>query len=273
MLKTVTILGAGSMGAGIGAVLSRHGIRVLSPLAKRSPASVRRAFEAGMVDATPADIGRSDLILSIVPPAQAEHVARDLLPALADAIDKPVYVECNPIAPRVTRRIAAMIEATGCGFVDGGIIGLPPGSGALEPTLYLSGPDLERVSGLADAGLRLGLMAGRPVGAASALKLAYAGISKGLIGLAADMALAAEEAGVADYFVAELAHSQRQLLDGFSRTVPDMLGKSGRWVAEMEAISELSGRGIHSELGRFYGDVSASPMLRERLRGFYAKRG
>ncbi|WP_253713756.1 hypothetical protein [Bradyrhizobium sp. WD16] len=51
-----------------------------------------------------------------------------------------------------------------------------------------------------------------PVGAASALKLSYAGITKGLVAIAATMVLAAERAGAGPALRAELAASQPQLL-------------------------------------------------------------
>jgi putative dehydrogenase len=273
MLQSVTILGAGSMGAGVAAVLHRNGVRVLSPLAKRSPASIRRALEAGVVDATPADMARSDLVMSIVPPSQAEEVARDLWPALADAERKPVFIDCNPIAPKNARRIATMVEATGCIAVDGCIIGLPPGTAALEPRFYFSGPNLVVAASLSQAGLDVHLMEGMPLGAASALKLAYAGITKGLIGLGASMALAADDAGVSEYFRNELARSQPELAACFARTVPDMMGKAKRWVAEMNEISELSGRLIHAELGTLFDDIADSPQRQQRLDGYFAKRG
>ena len=273
MLQAVAIIGAGSMGAGIGGVLHRHGVKVLSPLNARSQTSRLRALEAGIIDAGLEALGEVDIILSIVPPSQAEAAAGDVLPVLEQSRRKPVYVDCNAITPDTSLRIAAAVEATGTPYVDAGIIGLPPGTARLAPLLYLSGPHIASVAGLGNCGLQLAPMQGMPVGAASALKLAYAGVTKGLVGLAASMALAAEAAGVSDYFRAELERSQPHLHDGFSRSVPDMLGKAGRWVAEMEGISDFSGRDIHRQLGALYAEVAADPGVQDRLRAFYAKRG
>jgi putative dehydrogenase len=269
MLESVAIIGAGSMGAGIGAAIHLNGVKVLSPLSGRSPGTLRRALAAGMVDAGPAALGTVEIILSIVPPDQALNVARDLRSALADAPRKPVYIDCNPITPETAREVEALVASTGARFVDGGIIGLPPGTGRLEPVIYLSGPHIEAVSGLAEAGLQLAYMRNMPVGAASALKLAYAGITKGLVSLGASMALVAQSAGVGDYFRAELARSQPQLSAGFSETVPDMLGKAMRWVPEMDAVSDLSGHNIHMQIGAFLAEVARDDSLQQRLRQFY----
>ena len=78
-----------------------------------------------------------------------------------------------------------------------------------------------------------------PIGAASALKLAYAGMTKGMPALAAAMLLAATRAGVADALHAEMSHSQKPQLDRLGKQMPGMYDKAYRWVAEMQEISEF----------------------------------
>ena len=60
---------------------------------------------------------------------------------------------------------------------------------------------------LAQYGLDIAVLDG-PVGAASGLKLAYAGMTKGFIALAAAMVHAASREGLADALRAELARTQ-----------------------------------------------------------------
>ena len=61
-----------------------------------------------------------------------------------------------------------------------------------------------------------------PVGAASALKMSYAGITKGFTALGAVMMLAATRAGTAEALRRELADSQPNLLAWLTRAVPAM---------------------------------------------------
>ena len=75
-----------------------------------------------------------------------------------------------------------------------------------------------------------------PVGAASALKMSYAGITKGFTALGAMMMLAASRAGAASALQQELARSQPALLAWLTRQMPGMFPKAYRWVAEMEEI-------------------------------------
>jgi 3-hydroxyisobutyrate dehydrogenase-like beta-hydroxyacid dehydrogenase len=140
------------------------------------------------------------------------------------------------VSPATAGRIAAVVEGAGAGFVDAGIIGGPPGLGTPGPRLYASGAQARRLAALAEKGLDVRVLDG-PVGAASALKMAYGGITKGTIGLVAAIMLGATRAGAAEALRQELAESRAPFLAEMTRTVPGMYGKAYRWVAEMEEIA------------------------------------
>jgi len=91
-------------------------------------------------------------------------------------------VDCNAVDVRTVERIAAIIGAGPARFVDGAIIGAPPQPGKPGPTFYLSGAPAADLDWLQAFGLRTRRMDG-PVGAASALKMSYAGITKGTTAL------------------------------------------------------------------------------------------
>ncbi len=180
----------------------------------------------------------ADIFLSIVPPAAALSLAEQMVPALKAASRKPVFVDCNAVSPATAQRTSALIEPTGTPFVDAGIIGPPPRGSGAQPSLYVSGPHATRVSVLAACGLNIRVLEG-PIGAASALKMSFAGINKGVIAVATAMTLAAARVGAAEQLRDELAEREPALLASLSRKVPDMLPKAYRWVAEMQEISEF----------------------------------
>jgi 3-hydroxyisobutyrate dehydrogenase-like beta-hydroxyacid dehydrogenase len=238
MAISVTIVAPGNMGAAIGRRLADNGVRVLTSLAGRSAASARRAEAAGMHAVDDEALVQSDLILSIVPPADAIAFAERMAPDLAAAAAKPAFVDCNAISPETVARIAEIILPTGAPFIDGGIIGAPPQPGAKGPVLYVSGEPAARALVLRAHGLDVRVVEGG-VGAASALKMSYAGITKGLTALGAAMMLGATRSGVAEALYAELAASQPALLPWFTRQIPGMYQKAYRWVAEMEEIADF----------------------------------
>ena len=214
------------MGSAVGRRLSEHGARVLTSLTGRSIATVRRVEMTGMVGADDDAIAQADVILSILPPNEAFALAERLAAPLSRASHKAIFADCNAINVETVRRIDAVITPTGAAFVDGGIIGPPPGQSG-NPTFYFSGQAASALAGLCDFGLNVRIMQA-PLGAASALKMSYAGINKGTTLLAAAMLLGATRAGAADALRAELSESRPELLDRYARSIPDMYPKAYR---------------------------------------------
>jgi 3-hydroxyisobutyrate dehydrogenase-like beta-hydroxyacid dehydrogenase len=237
----IALLSPGAMGSAVGARLAANGARVLTSLAGRGAASVERARAAGMVDASDAELAAADVILSILPPAEARGLAERLLPHFAAATGlRPLYIDANALSPDSKREIADLLSGAGVAMVDGGIVGPPPRTGGREPTIYLSGAEAERGRLLERLGLRVAVLEG-PVGAAAALKMCYAAMNKGVAALAVTALLAAERAGAGDALAGEMAASMPDLLARFRRQVPDMYPKAYRWVAEMHEIAAFLG--------------------------------
>ena len=261
MIPTVAIIAPGSMGAGIARRLADHNVKVLTSLTGRSAASAKRASDAGMQAADDRQLAEADFLLSIVPPGEALALAQRLAPVLAACNHKPVYVECNAISPPTMLKVADAIRPTGCAFVGAGIIGPPPKPGSTNTKIYAAGPFAKDFATLNDYGLIVRVLDG-PLTAASALKMSYAGITKGFTALGAAMMLASTRGGSAEALKAELAESQPELLHFLGRSVPGMYGKAYRWVAEMDEIADFIGEefaehAMQSAAARFYERIAA----------------
>lgn len=254
----VSIISPGAMGSAVGRVLTSHGVQVRTSLTGRTQQTTDRAKAAGMSPATDEQLAEADFILSILPPGDAIELAERLVPVLADAEQKPVYVDCNAVSPETVSDIADVLEETGCPFVDGGIIGPPPGPDPKRTKIYLSGEHAHRVAELERYGLNMPVLPG-PVGVASAMKMSYAGITKGFTALGAMMMLAATRGGTAEFLMNELQASQPELFGWLTRQVPNMYGKAYRWVAEMEEIAD------------FCADDDAAEELFEAAAEFYER--
>jgi 3-hydroxyisobutyrate dehydrogenase-like beta-hydroxyacid dehydrogenase len=205
-------------------------------------------------------IDGADFFLSIVPPGEAVALAQRFVPALTRAKKKPIYVDCNAISPATTVEIGAVLEPTGCPCVDAGIIGPPPPPNPTGTRFYVSGAAAKDVARLSEFGVPFLLLDG-PVGAASALKMSYAGITKGFTAVAVAMILGATRAGSADALHRELELSQPHFLAWLSRQVPRMYPKAYRWVAEMEEIGHFledgtPGGDMFANVARLYRDIA-----------------
>jgi 3-hydroxyisobutyrate dehydrogenase-like beta-hydroxyacid dehydrogenase len=258
MSPVVAVIAPGMMGAAVAQRLVENGLKVLTSLDGRSRETVERACAAGMSAAGDEEIAAADFILSILPPGDALSLAQRFAPALNASNSKPVYVDCNAVNPRTVERIAAAVAPTGCPFVDAGIIGSPPKPGEKGPRLYASGPAAPRFATLAQYGLDIRVLDG-PMSAASALKMSYAGITKGTQALGAAMMLAATRGGSADALFKELQGSQKEMLAWFTRALSLMPPKAYRWVAEMH------------EIAGFVGDDPAAHELYEGAAHFYER--
>ena len=261
MTPVVAVVAPGMMGAAVGGRLVAHGLKVLTSLAGRSQETLDRAKAAGLTAAPDEEIARADFILSILPPGDAVTLAQRFAPALTASNAKPVYVDCNAISPPTLAKVAAVIAPTGSPFVDAGIIGSPPppkdGKG---PRFYASGSNAPRFATLKDYGLDVHVLEG-PLSAASALKMSYAGITKGTQALGAAMMLAATRGGSADALFAELKASQPQMLAYMQRSLEIMPPKAYRWVAEMQEIADFVGEDpaaheLYSGAAHFYEQIA-----------------
>jgi L-threonate 2-dehydrogenase len=256
MTPVVAVIAPGAMGAAVGKRLADNGLKVLTSLKDRSAETQARAKAAGMADASDEEIAASDFVLSILPPGDALALAQGFAPVLTTSNSKPVYVDCNAINPKTVEKVAAAIATTGCPFADVGIIGQPPKPGDAGPRFYASGAAAQRFARLRDFGLDIRVLDGA-VSAASALKMSYAGITKGTQAIGAAMMLAATRAGNADDLFAELQGSQREMFAWFKRSLSMMPPKAYRWIAEMQ------------EIAGFVGDDPAAHELYQGAAHFY----
>jgi 3-hydroxyisobutyrate dehydrogenase-like beta-hydroxyacid dehydrogenase len=230
--SVIGLLHPGEMGAAVGQCLTGAGYTVLWASEGRGPETAARARAAGLSDAgTAAEMAeRTDVILSICPP----HAALDTAWAVQGF--SGLYVDANAISPATAREVALMVEEGGATYVDGGIIGLPPGT-AGGTRLYLSGASAEPVRVLFDGTALDARVIDGGAWAASAVKMAYAGWTKGTSALLLAVRAMARSEGVEEALLAEWALSQPALADRSSGAARAATTKGWRWVAEMEEIA------------------------------------
>ncbi|MEU4729620.1 DUF1932 domain-containing protein [Streptomyces sp. NPDC023588] len=245
---TIGILHPGSMGAAVAACAATNAASVLWCEAGRSTASVARATQFGLTAVTtlPELLDRSDIVISLCPPAAAEDLARDI----AVHNFTGVYVEANAINPERTKRIAELLEPTAT-VVDGGVVGSPPVRGK-SPVLYLSGPAAatSRLEALFAGTAVQATTLGREIGKASALKLSYATFQKTsrlLVALAVGMA---REHGV-DQELTEVASRRTESYLAEPEYVAKTAARAWRWGPELdEAADALAAAGLPPEMLR-----------------------
>src|SRR6185436_13154307 len=217
-LQTVGLLHPGEMGAAVGAVLRRQGVRVVWASDGRSEETRARAEDAGLED-----VGSLESFGG-------------------------VYVDANAVSPATATKVAEVVDE----FVDGGIVGSPPRERGTT-RLYLSGERAEEIAELFAGSV----LEARVVSNASALKMAYAAWTKGTAAMLLAIRELAFREGVEEALLAEWDLSQPELRDRFARAARSAEAKGWRWVGEMEEIAatfeaaELPG-GFHRAAAEVY---------------------
>ena len=275
--ETVAVLSPGDMGHAVGAFLKAGGRRVVTALAGRSEVTCSRAQRVGFEDLASLErvVEEADLVLSILPPSDAEALAGRFAELVAGtATPPPVFVDCNAVSPATAKRMADSVRASGAVFLDGGLIGAPPGRGPRGTRLYLSGPaagDLEVLqrppSGDREEAELLVRVVGDEIGRASGLKMVYAGLTKGTMTLQTAVLMAAHRLGLYDELTRELGESQQPALARMG-VIPFLPADAGRWIGEMEEIATtFAGVDVtpafHEGAAEIFRALAATPFAQE----------
>ncbi|MGH1493686.1 MAG: DUF1932 domain-containing protein [Acidimicrobiales bacterium] len=228
-MTTIGFLHPGQMGVTIAA---NAGTKTAWAGNGRSPATAERAKSADIQDlgTVAALCEASDIIISICPPAAAIAVADEVVATGFEG----TYVDANAVSPATSKEIGAKFAS----YIDGGVVG-PPAIHPGSTRLYLAGPGADELA-LHWAGSALDV---RPISdsaseaKASALKMAYAGWTKGQSALLLAVNALAESAGVADELRAEWDLSQPGTTERSSQMIPALSRKAWRFAGEMEEIA------------------------------------
>ena len=267
-LGTVAILSPGSMGSAVGQALRENGYDVVTNLDGRSERTRALAEEAGFraVSGIDSIVEEADLVMSILVPSEAISVAREAAAAMKRTGLSPAYADCNAVSPDTARELGGIIEAAGGRFIDAGIIGGPPGSGS-PPRFYASGPHEAVLGELDGKGIIVPLLGG-DVGRASAIKMCYASLTKGVSALQTAALVAAHRLGLSGELEEEMSSSQAKVLAQM-QSVIGLPGKAFRWVGEMEEIAAtfesvgVTGN-FHHGAAEIFRMVADSPLGDER---------
>lgn len=268
--RTIAVVGAGDMGSGVGRALVDAGFDVVTCLTGRSAHSRALADGARMRDvgSLASLVETADLVLSILPPAAATSFAAAVLEAMQARARYPVFADCNAVSPATMRSIAAPFTRAGAVCIDVGIVGRPPrGENALATRIYVAGPDREIVTGLEVPGLQM-IDMGPDIGRASAIKMVYASLNKGIDALLTAVLLAARSLGVHAEFMEELGRSQTVALARMESRVPYLAATAERFAPEMREIAATySDAGVtpafHEGAAWIYEQLSRTPLAAE----------
>ncbi|KAL1870470.1 hypothetical protein Daus18300_005157 [Diaporthe australafricana] len=270
-LATVGILSIGDMGMGIAKLLVAKGFSVATNGSGRSKETLERVKAASVTNlSSDADLVKQcDVILSVVPPRDAENTAQRVIDAMQFVAKERLYfADMNAVAPSTIKAMEkgikrAQVPVT---LIDGSILGGPPkpketGSTASAgtsasaagdwdlPLMPTSGP--AQIADIPGYGARLAETLNMKhispdIGASSGLKMCYASLSKGYAAIAIQSFTTAQRMGVLEPLREALQDTVPARVKQTENALTGMPPKAYRWVREMEEIAKT-----HAEEGGF----------------------
>lgn len=237
-LETIGIISPGEMGSAIGRYLINDDHRVITCLTGRSERTKQFSIAAGIQNVPTLHelVIESDLILSIMVPSEAEHLAESVSSAFCATGENTYFADCNAVSPKTSIAIGSIISKSGGRYIDAGIIGGPP-TELTSPRFYVSGPHHQAMKELDGSGIQIKPL-GDEIGRASAIKMCYASLTKGTWALYIALLTTAELLGLSDELKEEFAFSQPQTLRTMESRLASIPSKAERWIGEMEEIAD-----------------------------------
>ena len=237
-IETIGVMSPGDMGQAVAQQLKNKGFKVCTALDQRSARSKTLALQAGLTDVGSVAklVETCDVILSVMNPGSALEFAGEVAQALAAARRNVLFVDCNAISPVTMQQINLKITAAGGRCADAGIIGPPP-RGTAKMTLYVSGPEARELEQLATPQVKVHFLSERS-GDASAIKMCYAAMTKGVQALVLELLIAARRLGVDAALEAQIKSSRSDVYNFVIDALPRMPPKAYRWVPEMQQIAQ-----------------------------------
>ena len=235
--KKIGIMSIGEMGFHWAKLLKSHGVEVLTFDKDRGEVSRKRGENAEVksVGSMVELVLNAELIVSIVVPSAAARVAAKIAEAVKTAGRKDLlFLDANAISPMTADEIAETLRPAGVNFVDGGIIGSAAriGKGTI---VYVSGPAASRLQALEEFKIPIKVL-GANTNQASAFKVVYAGLTKGLQGLFCELLMGARRFGLLDEIRAQYEESFPGLLDKVSGSIVGLQIHAGRRAEEMDEL-------------------------------------
>jgi len=253
--EQIGILNVGEMGYHWARLLRSHGATVLTYARDRSDVTRQRCENAQVeqLESLEALVGRADVIVSIVIPSAALDVARRVgAAALKVGREGLVFVDANAISPMTAGAIEAQLKPAGVGFVDGCIIG---SAQRLEKaSVYVSGPGAERLQDLGAFGLSIRVL-GEKVAQASAFKVVYAGLTKGLAGLLTELLMGAKRFDLLD-----------EILDRYEESFPGLTQKVGGGITSLPLHAGRRSEEM-AELAETFRHFGLNPIVTPSIEG------
>lgn len=235
----IALLFPGDMGTQIAKELIKNNFKVITAGEGRSPRTLQNINAVGIEDVGSLQnaVEQADVILSLTSPEGSLKLAEQVIVCLKNTENKPLYIDLNSNTPASALTMEKMLSSVNISFVNGAVMGASkdiPDHAAIvisgiHRTLFLN--LFSTVFTIKDAGEK--------TEAASAYKLLFSMVNKGMNALFFETMTAAAHFGILD----ELNESLQAFLPGtyqdLHKTTPTYPQHLFRRIDEMKGLTEM----------------------------------
>ncbi|MFP3595712.1 DUF1932 domain-containing protein [Chryseobacterium sp. SIMBA_029] len=235
----IALLFPGDMGTQIAKELIKHQFKVITAGEGRSPRTLQNIQNAGIEDAGSLQnvVNQAEVILSLTSPEGSIIIAEQVISCLKNTDNRPVYIDLNSNTPVAALAIEALFSAIDIQFINGAVMGaskdIPD-----HAALVVSGIHRHAFIDLFSTLFTI-KDAGEKTEAASAYKLLFSMVNKGMNALFFETMTAATHFGILD----ELNESLQAFIPGtyqdLTKTTPTYPQHIFRRIDEMKGLTEM----------------------------------
>ncbi|WP_131327885.1 NAD(P)-dependent oxidoreductase [Chryseobacterium vrystaatense] len=235
----IAVLFPGDMGTQIAKALIQHHFKVITAGEGRSVRTLENIRNSGIIDthSLQETVEQADVILSLTSPEGSMKVAESVVSCLTMTSNRPIYVDLNSNTPALASSIEKLFLPVDIPFVNGAVMGaskdIPD-----HAVLVVSGVLRHWFISVFDSVFRI-KDAGEKTEAASAYKLLFSMVNKGMNALFFETMTAAAHFGILD----ELNESLEEFLPGtyqdLIKTTPTYPQHISRRIDEMKGLADM----------------------------------
>ncbi|WP_312391159.1 DUF1932 domain-containing protein [Chryseobacterium sp.] len=242
MMKAKPVIGLlfpGDMGSAVADVLIKNNFEVITAGEGRSAKTLENIKKSQIKDAGALQnvVEQSDIILSVNSPKSSVEIAEQISHYMLDSERNQIFVDLNSNTPESAKKIEELITLKNGIFINGAIMGVAK-SVENDAVIVISGKERVLLKDLFNGLFKL-KDAGEKIESASAYKLLFSMVNKGINAVFFEAMMGASRYGIVDEMIESLKDFLPGTYNDLQKTTPTYPDHILRRIDEMQGLSEM----------------------------------
>lgn len=264
---TIGLLFPGDMGLAIAEVLLKNNFRVITTSKGRSQKTIDNIKNTDIEDLTSLQqvVDESDVILSINSPNKSVEIAEKINNCISNSFKNKIFIDLNSNTPESVTKIDQIFSLNNTTFINGAVLGASKDMDK-DSVIVLSGKSRKQIIDLFE-GIFKTKDAGENIESASAYKLLFSLVNKGINAVFFEVMAAASRYGIVDELNTSLQIYLPGTFEDLKKTTPTYIDNIERRMHEMQGLSEMQQNqglpnNISSAAAKTFGLITQSEIFK-----------